>query len=58
MTAKLPIKTLALMDAIIPEEPAGVPFDLGQVLDLIAEIRPEATRDRRFNRLPELAAAR
>ena len=58
VTAKFPMETMALMDAIIPDDPAGVPFDLGQVLDLIAEIRPEATRDRRFNRLRELVAAR
>ena len=58
VTAKFPMETLALMDAIIPDDPAGVPFDLGQVLDLMAEIRPEATRDRRFNRLRELVAAR
>lgn len=33
-------------------------ISIGQVLDLIAEFRPEATRDRRFNRLRELVAAR
>ncbi len=58
VTAKFPMETLALMDAIIPDDPAGVPFDLGQVLDLMAEVRPEATRDRRFIRLRELVAAR
>lgn len=58
VTAKFPMETLALMDAIIPDDPAGVPFDLGQVLDLMADIRPEVTRDRRFNCLRDLVAAR
>ena len=58
VTAKFPIETLALMDAIIPDDQAGVLFDLGQVLDLLAAVRPEATRDRQFNRLRELVAAR
>jgi len=57
-TAKFPMETLALMDAIIPNDPTGIPFDLGQVLDMLAKIRPETTRDRRFNRLRELVAAK
>jgi hypothetical protein len=56
--AKFPRETLALMDAIISDDPAGVPFDLGQVLDQMVEAWPEATRDRRFTRLRELVAAR
>lgn len=56
--AKFPRETLALMDAIIPDDPAGVPFDLAQVLDQMAEAWPEATRERRFVRLSELVAAR
>jgi hypothetical protein len=58
ITAKFPQETLAMMDAIIPDDPGGVPFDLGQVLDLMAEAWPEASRDRRFARLRELVAAR
>jgi hypothetical protein len=56
--AKFPRETLALMDAIIPDDPADVPIDLGSVLDQMVEAWPEATRDRRFSRLRELAAAR
>jgi hypothetical protein len=56
--AKFPRETLALTDAIIPDDPAGVPFDLGPVLDQMVEAWPEATRDRRFTRLRELVAAR
>jgi hypothetical protein len=46
------------MDAIIPDDPAGVPFDLGPVLDQVVEAWPQATRERRFVRLRELVAAR
>jgi len=56
--AKFPTETLALMDAIIPDDPAGVPFDLGPVLDQMVEAWPQATRERRFVRLRELVAAR
>lgn len=56
--AKFPRETLALMDAIIPDDPVGVRFDLAQVLDQMAEAWPEATRERRFVRLRELVAAR
>lgn len=56
--AKFPRETLALMDAIIPDDPAGVPFDLGPVLEQMVEAWPEATRERQFVRLRELVAAR
>jgi hypothetical protein len=58
VTSMFPMEVLSLLDAIVPDDPGGVPFDLGQVLDLIVEICPEATRDRRFIRLRELVAAR
>lgn len=52
------MEALSLMDAIISDDPAGVPFDLGQALDLISKIQPEATSDCRFIRLRDLEAAR
>lgn len=58
ISAKFPKETLALMDAIIPDDPSGVPFDLVAVLEQMVEAWPEATRDRRFLRLQELGAAR
>ncbi len=58
LTNKFPAETLDLMDLITPDEPRYVPYDLGEVMSLIAEVQPKLTRDRRYIRLQELVAAR
>ncbi|MEM7366770.1 MAG: hypothetical protein AAF525_22365, partial [Pseudomonadota bacterium] len=58
ITSHFPAETLDLMDLIVPDDPREVPYDLGEVLTLISEIRPDLIRDRKFLRLQELLAAR
>ncbi|MEO1775650.1 MAG: hypothetical protein AAFS07_11935 [Pseudomonadota bacterium] len=58
ITSRFPAETLELMDLIVPDNPREAPYDLGEVLTLISEERPDLMRDRRYLRLQELLAAR
>ena len=58
LTEKHPKEVLEMLDAIVPSGLEDAPHELGQILELIEEVDPELTRDRRFFRLIDLVERR
>ena len=53
-----PDHMLDVLDLVIPDIPADVPHDLAEVLQVLAEAKPEIVSDRRLMRLEALVASR
>ena len=53
-----PDQMLDVLDLVIPDSPADVSHDLAEVLQVLAEAKPEIVSDRRFMRLEALVASR
>ena len=53
-----PDHMLDVLDLVIPDNPADGPHDLAEVLQVMAEAKPEIVSDRRFMRLEALVASR
>jgi len=58
LAKKFPEESLDIMDKTVPNDPHIAPHDMELVLELIAEVRPKLSKDPRFIRLTEIAAAR
>lgn len=54
LTVKYPMDVLELLDAVIPNNVEGLPYDLAQILDLLEETDPGLVSDCRFARLMDL----
>jgi hypothetical protein len=54
LTIKYPADVLELLDAVIPNSPEDVPYNLAQILDLIEDTDQNLVSDRRFLRLIDL----
>ncbi|OOZ74853.1 hypothetical protein BOW50_12350 [Solemya velum gill symbiont] len=54
LTSQYPEHVLELLDAVIPNSPEYVPYEMAQVLNLIEETDSSLVRDRRFQRLTYL----
>lgn len=54
VTVKYPEGVLILLDAVVPNLPEDVPYELSQVLDLIEESESKLAGDKRFLRLQNL----
>jgi hypothetical protein len=55
LATRFPESMLQLLDAIVPEDPRPAPYDLGGVIDLIAEASPSLRADQRWRRLRRIA---
>jgi hypothetical protein len=55
LAKRFPESMLQLLDRLVPDDPRPTPYDLGLVLDLIAEASPSLRGDRRWRRLRKIA---
>ena len=55
LAKRFPESMLQLLDQLVPDDPPPTPYDLGNVLDLIAEASPSLRGDRRWRRLRKIA---
>ena len=53
---RFPAETLMLLDALIADDRSQMPYELGKVLDVIAEADPKLRRAKAWRRLSDLAA--
>ena len=53
---EFPNHSLKLLHAIVPDDPRYAPYELGKVVDLIADTAPELRQDHRWIRLHEIAS--
>ena len=53
-----PDHMLEVMDLVVPDSPANVPYQLDAVLQMLKEVKPEIVSDPRFTRLQLLVASR
>lgn len=51
---KFPSNVLELLDAVIPNSPAALPYELSEMLNQISEAEPSLITDRRYVRLVDL----
>lgn len=58
LAIKFPRATLELLNLVVSEIPGVAPFNLGEVLDLVAEADPSVISNRDYLRLCEIDAAR
>lgn len=55
LAKRFPESMLQLLDRLVPEDPRPTPYDLGSVLNLIADASPSLRGDRRWRRLRRIA---
>lgn len=55
LARRFPESMLQLLDRLVPDEPRPIPYDLGVVLNLIADASPSLRGDRRWRRLRRIA---
>ncbi|MFN4310076.1 MAG: SIR2 family protein [Ferrovibrio sp.] len=53
-----PEATLALLHRMVPDDPRHAPYDLGVILDLIGNARPDLMQDYRWQRLKSILSRR
>ena len=54
LTERFPNDVLTLLDAVVPNSPAALPYNLSEMLDQISEADSDLRKDRRFTRLVDL----
>ena len=58
LARRFPESMLQLLDRLVPDDPQSIPYDLGRVLNLIAEASPSHLGDQRWRRLRRIADSR